>query len=230
MRKPLVILLLTAVLFCGCGKQSPDVQVQDEVDSLVEQWLADEMETTQPVTDSSAEAEIGATPLDSFTYTIQEDGTAVILHFSGKETDVVISSHIGDAPVTEIGQYAFEAAWDVERITLPETVTVIGEQAFLDCSSLREINIPEGVTELRRATFAGCSSLERLTLPESVASTKEELFSGCMLTELFVLNPALTYESWGLEELDPKCTIHAPEGAAILAWAEENGFPTEIVK
>lgn len=230
MRKLSILLLLTAVLFCGCGQKSPDAEVQDEVDSLVEQWMADEMETTQPVTDASAEAENGATPLDSFTYTIREDGTAAILKFSGKETEVVISSHIGDVPVTEIGQYAFEGAWDVERITLPDTITVIGEQAFLDCASLREINLPEGVTELRRATFAGCSSLESITLPESIASTKEELFSGCMLAELFVLNPALTYESWGLEELDPKCTIHAPEGAAILVWAQENGFPVEIIE
>lgn len=228
MRRLSVVFLITAALLCGCnsGQVSPDTSIIDE-DSLVEQWMADDT-GTQPVTDASAEAENGATPLESFTYTIREDGTAAILSYTGSETDVVITSHIGDAPVTEIGQYAFEAAWDVQSITLPETVTVIGEQAFLDCSSLTSINIPEGVTELRRAAFAGCSALESITLPANLTSTKEELFSGCMLTDLYVLNPALTYESWGLEELDPKCTVHAPEGAAILTWAEENGFPTAL--
>lgn len=228
MRKLSFVLLLTAVMLSGCGKNADPYDIQDEAaDSLADQWMVDEAAATEPITEAHAEAEDGATPLDSFTYTIQEDGTAVILKYTGNETDVVITSHIGDAPVTEIGQYSFEAAWDVQSITLPDTVTVIGEQAFLDCSSLTSINIPEGVTELHRATFAGCSSLTEVTLPAGIVSTQEELFSGCMLENLYVLNPELTYASWGLEELDPKCTIHAPEGAAILAWAQENGFPTE---
>ena len=219
-------LLIPAVLLCGCSKEAAEsIAEQQEVDSLVEKWMADDS-TTEAVTAASDEIDAGATPLDRFTYTIREDGTAAILKYKGSDKEVIVTSHIGEAPVTEIGQYAFEAAWDIETLTLPDTITAIGEQAFLDCDSMTSVNIPEGVTVLPRATFAGCSSLSELTIPASVTETQEELLSGCQLTDLHVLNPALTYQSWGLEDLDPKCTIHAPEGAAILQWAQENGFPT----
>ena len=220
------VILLTALLY-GCSQSALPAETSEEKqeeDSLVEQWVGDTTES--PVTEADAKAEDGATPLDNFTYTIKDDGTAAILDYTGKEQEIIISSHIGDAPVTEIGDYAFEAAWDAQKIVIPDTVTIIGEQAFLDCSSLTDITIPAGVTELKRATFAGCSSLTVLTIPAGVTVTDEELLSGCVLTDLYVENPSLTYASWGLEELDPKCTIHAPEGAAILTWAQENGFPT----
>ncbi len=177
--------------------------------------------------DGSLKIDEGATPLTSFHYEIHED-YAVITDFIGEETEVVITSHIGDVPVTQIGQYAFEAAWDVTSIEIPDTVTFIGEQAFLDCESLTAIKIPEGVTALHRATFAGCLSLTELTIPGAVAETDEELFTACPLTDLYIKNPALPYASWGLEELESPCTIHAPEGAEIFVWAQANGFPMEI--
>lgn len=216
------LLLVPAVLLCGCAKTE-----QQQTESLVDEWLADKDAQTEPVTVSADSIDDGATPLSSFEYTIREDGTAAILNFTGTETNVVVTSHIGDAPVTEIGQYAFEAAWDVQRIVLPETVTVIGEQAFLDCSSLTAVNIPTGVQVLQRATFAGCSALTDFTIPGNIKETYEELFSGCCLTDVYVENPELPYVSWGLEEIDPPCTIHAPEGAVILQWAEEQGLPVK---
>ena len=228
MRKTALLasILIPTVLLCACSKEATESRVEEkEVDSLVKEWMADDS-TTEPVKAASEDIDEGATPLDRFEYTVREDGSAAILKYKGTDTEVVITSHIGEAPVTEIGQYAFEAAWDIETITLPETITVIGEQAFLDCDSMTSINIPEGVTKLQRATFAGCCALTELTIPASVTETQEELLAGCQLTDLYVLNPDLTYQSWGLEDLDPKCTIHAPEGAAILQWANDNGFPT----
>ncbi len=114
-------------------------------------------------------------------------------------------------------------------VEIPETVDFIGEQAFLDCESLETVNIPTKVTTLRRATFAGCTSLVEMTIPANVTATDEELFVACPLEVLYVENPDLPYASWGLEELEAPCTICAPEGAAILAWAERKGFPTEIL-
>ena len=171
----------------------------------------------------------GATPLTSFAYEIHED-YAVITDFIGEETEVVITSHIGKIPVTQIGQYAFEAAWDVTSISIPDTVDFIGEQAFLDCESLTAIEIPANVTALHRAAFAGCLALTEMTIPEGITETDEELFIACPLTDLYIENPDLPYADWGLEELESPCTIHAPEGAQMLAWAEEHGFPTEVIE
>lgn len=232
MRKLTAIsLLLCAALLSGCGS-APKKQ-----NSAAETQAPTQAETAAPETDAPTEepttepaVDENATPLTSFSYEIREDGTAAITDFTGKETEVVVPSFIGDAPVTEIGHYAFEAAWNVTSIVLPESITTIGEQAFLDCESLTSVNIPEGVTALHRAVFAGCLALPSITIPASVASTDEEMFVACYaLTDLYILNPELDYASWGLEELEAPCTIHAPEGAVILTWAEANGFPVETM-
>ncbi len=218
------VLLAAGMMLCACGKQEPETTSE-----LVEEWMADATETEPVTIAEQAEDEIdsGATSLDCFEYTIREDGTASIIRYTGKDPNVVITSHIGDAPVTEIEQYAFEAKFLVETVQLPESVTTIGEFAFMDCDSMTSINIPSGVTALHRGTFAGCVALTELTIPASVAETNEELLTGCQLTDLYVENPSLDYANWGLEDLEPKCTIHAPAGAAILTWAQANGFPTE---
>ena len=218
------VLLAAGMMLCACGKKEPETTSE-----LVEEWMADATETEPVTIAEQAEDEIdaGATSLDCFEYTIREDGTASIIRYTGKDPNVVITSHIGDAPVTEIEQYAFEAKFLVETVQLPESVTKIGEFAFMDCDSMTSINIPSGVTALYRGTFAGCVALTELTIPASVAETNEELLTGCQLTDLYVENPSLDYANWGLEDLEPKCTIHAPAGAAILTWAQANGFPTE---
>ncbi len=225
-----IAMLLCAALLTGCGSAPKTLNSATETQPATQAETAPEttepapVETTEPAVDESA------TPLSSFKYEIREDGTAAILDFTGKETEVVVPAFIGDAPVTALGDYAFEAAWNVTSITLPESIVFIGEQVFLDCESLTSVNIPEGVTALHRAVFAGCLSLQSVTLPANVTATDEEMFVACALTDLYVLNPELTYASWGLEELEAPCTIHAPEGAAILEWAQTNGFPTEVIE
>lgn len=226
MRKALIpAILLISVLLTACRTETSDSGMESEEAAPTEAFSAE----TQPEGTTEAQIDEGSTPLTSFTYEIKDEH-AVITDFTGKETEVVITSHIGDVPVTEIGQYAFEAAWDVTSITIPDTVNFIGEQAFLDCESLTEIAVPAGVTALHRASFAGCLSLTKMTIPASVTETDEELFTACPLTDLYVENPDLAYASWGLEELEAPCTIHAPEGAEILHWAEEHGFPTEVME
>jgi hypothetical protein len=228
----LCVLLAAAVLAVGCGKPVTDPdQASGGQQAATAGKPAPAITATEPVTlAKKAESAIdsNAAPMDAFEYTIRDDNTACILRYSGKDTDVVITSQIDGTPVTEIGQYAFEAATTVESITIPDTVTKIGEFAFQDCESLKTVNIPASVTELSRGTFACCTSLEEITIPASVTVADRELFTGCGLVDLHVQNPSLEYASWGLEDMTSKCMIHAPEGAAILTWAQNNGFPTTI--
>ena len=224
MRKT-ALLLIPVMLLTGCGSvpKTQDQSAPSDAPSVVQETDAAQPEapTQEPAVDENA------TPLASFGYELRDNGTAAITDFTGKEKKVVVPSVIGDCPVTEIGQYAFEASWDVQEITLPDSVQFIGEQAFLDCESLTSVNIPDGVPALYRATFAGCTSLGTITVPASVTQTYEELFSGCPLRDLYIENASLTYESWGLE--DTSCTVHAPEGAAIFDWAQSAGMQTAIL-
>lgn len=239
----LSIIVGSVVLLCGCGQKvdnSPETVPTDAVpaeeiteapknaEELVEEWMADDTQPESIALDAT-DIDDGATPLTSFEYLVRTDGTAAITKFIGDDTDVVITSHIGEAPVVEISQYAFEGAFNVKSIQLPDSITEIEEFAFIDCSSLETINIPEGVTELFRGTFATCTAFTEFTLPAQITETHEELFSGCQFTDLYIENDKLEYKNWGLEEFETPCTIHAPEDAKIFGWAEVNDFPTEIL-
>ena len=234
----------TAVLLCGCGQKvdnSPEtiptdaipdeeiVEAPKNAEELVEEWMADDTKP-QSIALESTDIDEGATPLTSFEYLVREDGTAAITKFVGDETEVIISSHIGEAPVVEISQYAFEGAFNVQSVQLPDSIVEIEEFAFIDCSSLESINIPDGVTELFRGTFAACTSFTEFTIPKQITETHEELFSGCQFSDLYIENADLEYKNWGLEEFETPCTIHAPEDAKIFGWAEVNEFPTESIE
>ena len=240
MRKLAVLCASVLILFTGCKAQSipQEEEAVPETSELPENASYDPdtntvyiFPTTEPpeetVIPDSVDIDAGATSLDVLSYEVFAD-RAVITDFSGSDTNIIVTSHIGSYPVTEIGHYAFEASWDVTSITLPETVTTISEQAFADCESLTSVNIPETVTFIGRGAFSNCLSLKELTLPASVTDTQEEMLTGCAVEDLYILNPNLEYTSWVLEDAETKCTIHAPAGSAILTWAEQNGFPTEI--
>lgn len=248
--KKFIPLCMILMLFSGCASQEipQDIPQEEErapyaeidgqeyeLDNLPENASYNPDDNTvyvTPTTEAPEETIIpdavdidaGATSLDSLSYEIFED-RAVITDFNGSETELVIPSHIGDYPVTEIGGYAFEAAWNVTSITLPETITKISEQAFADCESLSDINIPESVTFIGRGAFSNCLSLMELTLPESVVETQEEMLTGSGVQDLYIYNNDLVYNNWGLEEID--CTIHAYNASAILTWAYKNDYPFE---
>ena len=70
--------------------------------------------------------------------------------------------------LTEIEPYAFYRAFNLHKITLPESIKSIGECAFLYCSRLKQLAIPKGVTKIGYGAFAGCRSLKSITIPGSV--------------------------------------------------------------
>ena len=84
-----------------------------------------------------------------------------------------------DAPITSIGDKAFEWCAALKSITVPDSVTSIGKYAFSDCSSLASVTIGNGVTSIGKYAFSNCSGLTSITIPGSVTSIGIYAFSGC---------------------------------------------------
>lgn len=211
----------------GCGEKADSgvSSPQEETTAPTEGYYADPDDNIPDEKPTERVRNIEATT--DLEYEVLDRGV-IITKYTGSSRDVVIPDEIDGVAVVEIGFYAFEAKYDVRSVVVPETVTLIGECAFMDCASLETVNIPEAVTGIDRGAFAACTSLKEITIPSNVTYVREEAFTACeSLTSLTINNPALAYESWGLEEL-PDLTVYAPEGSEVLQWAGETGIKTAV--
>ena len=74
-----------------------------------------------------------------------------------------------DAPITSIGEYAFNKRNRLSSVTIPYGVTWIGANAFRSCSNLTSVTIPNSVTWIGEEAFYGCSSLKGVYISDITA-------------------------------------------------------------
>ena len=98
-------------------------------------------------------------------------------------------SRLITAPVTKIGDLAFEFCESLTSVSIPNTVTNIGSTAFSGCSSLTRVNIPSSVTEIGDGAFSYCSSLVNVNIFGSITYIGSATFSCCSsLTSMTIPN------------------------------------------
>ena len=90
--------------------------------------------------------------------------------------------------VTSIGERAFNCCSSLLLAIIPSSVTEIGERAFEGCESLTTAAIPDGVKTISNRTFFGCTNLTSLTIGKGVTSIGMSAFAGCRLTSLVFPN------------------------------------------
>ncbi|MBC2478275.1 leucine-rich repeat protein, partial [Clostridium beijerinckii] len=78
-----------------------------------------------------------------------------------------------------IGIKAFCNCYDLEGITIPESVTSIGGGAFLMCDNLKSITLPSNLTSIEPSTFVGCDKLTSINLPKNLKSIGNGAFAEC---------------------------------------------------
>lgn len=131
------------------------------------------------------------------------------------------------AELHTIERMAFTNCTALQYIDLPDTLTFLGSGAFLS-AGLKEITIPGSLEKITSKAFYSCSSLEKVVVEEGVLSIGDDAFaSASALKEVHI--PAscddLGYSIFSSQE---DVVIYAPEGAAIEAYAENNGHTFKI--
>ena len=82
---------------------------------------------------------------------------------------------VADGIVT-VGQYAFCGSWNLQRVTLSQTVETADEYAFYDCRSITSYTLSDVLTYIKRYAFAMNSSLWSMAMPDSLMQISNYAF------------------------------------------------------
>ena len=114
-----------------------------------------------------------------FVYTLDENGGACTLSYTGHDRNVKVPSELNGHPVVQIGEHTFNFREDIESVEMPSGITAIGNMAFFKCSHLQSVTIPDGVTLLDQSCFGGCEELQSVDVPDSVETVGDFAFLSC---------------------------------------------------
>ena len=198
----LAVLLLASLV--ACGKKTEEETKTDNNNALTEEVKAD----------------------GSLLYEVGADGNYEIVGYTytGIEMqDVKIPETLGDddkRPVTAIAEKAFDAAQNIQSVTIPATVVSIGNYAFYDCNGITEIEVPASVVKLGKGAFEHCSSLTKVTLNEGLLDIDLAAFSNCdALADIVLPEGLLTIGGGAFRECDALTQITIPSSVIYLGDA-----------
>lgn len=113
--------------------------------------------------------------------------------------------------VAEIGDVAFSADTSLESVTIPDSVKVIGTNAFSWCGNLNSITIPKSVTSIGEYAFAWDDNLTSVTIYSNNVNIGEKAFG-------------YIHGSNGNIDKMEGFTIIGYNGSTAETYAKENGF------
>lgn len=115
------------------------------------------------------------------------------------------SVNIGDE-VTNIGDYAFAAAYNLKSVEIPDNVQNIGNNAFRSCSGLTSVVIGAGLINVANWAFEYCSNLTSVTCkavtPPSIGT---DTFNGAEKIQILYV-PAESVELYRASDWSTFCT------------------------
>ncbi len=93
---------------------------------------------------------------------------------------VTVPANVGGLPVTAIGEQAFRACLDVQKVILPQTLQEIRYSAFASCYNLTEVTLPDSLRSIGSGAFS-FTDLAALELPEGLERLDYQCFMGTNL-------------------------------------------------
>ena len=126
-------------------------------------------------------------------YVITNDGVASLAKYIGDATEFEVYAEVNGYTVTRIGRYAFFDKYNLQSITIPNSITSIGNSAFSNCRYLTSIVIPNSVTSMGHNVFYCCYNLKEVTLSENIDTIGDYAFQGCSSLESIVIPEGVTH-------------------------------------
>ena len=82
-----------------------------------------------------------------YSYTLQQDGSAEIVEYTGNPEALELPASLDGHPVTSIGDGAFQNGNRIQSITIPDSIVTVGSNPFSSCAALEKLFVsPEHKT------------------------------------------------------------------------------------
>ena len=111
--------------------------------------------------------------IGQFTYAEFNDGSKMLVEYSGNDANVVIPEGI-----TSMGSRVFEGNDALVSVAFPSTLKEIGEGAFMNCRGLTSISIPSTIKVIGENAFYDCYMLSKVVISEGVETIAPRAFWG----------------------------------------------------
>lgn len=198
MRKHKITLLVAAVL-TGTALLALPVSADEEIGGMEE-------DTTQAETVTSGD----------YTYTLETDGTATIVGYSGKDTDLTLPGKLDGHVVAKLGDDALESQTSLQSVTIPESMTSIGDACFFGCSSLESFSVESGSISFAVddsgallsadgtsfIAYPPAKSGDTYTVPDGVTELWPASFAQTSLTSVSLPSGLLFIDEWAFAYSD----------------------------
>ena len=129
-----------------------------------------------------------------FEYTINKDGTATIIRWTGEEKYLCVPSELAGKQVSSIKADAFFFGENLSRVELSDGIIELEGDAFDGCTNLREIILPNSLRNIDSNPFTNCTSLETIKVSQdhsTLATIDNVLFD--KLDKRLITYPAGNY-------------------------------------
>ncbi len=83
----------------------------------------------------------------SYKYTEREDGTLMIIGYTGNQKNVIIPEYIDGKRVTAIGGSTFVRRTEIESMEIPSSVNLLDGTVFFGASSIKSFSLSDGESE-----------------------------------------------------------------------------------
>ena len=221
MRKHKITLLVAAVL-TGTVLLALPVSADEEIGGMEE-------DTTQAETVTSGD----------YTYTLETDGTATIVGYSGKDTDLTLPGKLDGHVVAKLGDDALESQTSLQSVTIPESMTGIGDACFFGCSSLESFSVESGSTSFAVddsgallsadgtsfIAYPPAKSGDTYTVPDGVTELWPASFAQTSLTSVSLPSGLLFIDEWAfayctrLTEMTFPASVRSIDAASFAGCA-----------
>lgn len=180
---------------------------------------------------------IGEAEKDGLIYILYADHAELAKTVNPEFDEVIIPEEIDGLPVTVIGDGTFCDCYELQSVSLPDTIEKIGKSAFENCG-ISKIVLPGSIKEVGDDAFLYCGLLSEIVIPEGFTNFGKHCFRGtewqhlrCNLDGFYIENNVVVDSDSAFSRvIDEGVEVLGPDSLRTSMVVQEFTLPRSMKK